>query len=131
VRPVKRSSSHVGSDNISEHHNHPDSHQPLNISTIFAYLPGRLGHLQIEYLDRHHSNLGRHLHMVLRHTAALNTGLLLGIHMLLVAPSEHIFRHPRRNGQLDTEDWSCAVLSGEGRTEIRRCLTELEMVVVV
>lgn len=69
--------------------------------------------------------------MVLRYTAALNTGLLLGIHMLFVAPSGHIFRRPRRNGQLGTEGWSCAVLSGEGRTEVRLCLRELETVVVV
>lgn len=131
MRQVERSSSHVGSDNISEHHNHPKQSSAADYLNDLRSSPRRLCHSQIEYLGRHHSNLGTPLGMVLRHTVGLNTGPLLEIHMLFVAPSGHISRRPRRNGQLGIEGWSCGEPSDEGRTEDRRCLTKLEMVVVV
>lgn len=68
--------------------------------------------------------------MVLRHTVVLDTGPLLEIHRLFVVPSGHISRHPHCIGQPGTGGWNCGAPNGEGRTEARRCLTELEMVAV-
>lgn len=130
VRQVRKNNSRAGSNNILGHRNHPKQSSVSACLNRFCSSPGRRCYSRIEYLSRHHSNLDRHLRMVLRHTVVLDTGPLLEIHRLFVVPSGHISRHSRRNGQPGTGGWNCDALDGGGRTEARRCLTELEMVVV-